>query len=731
MNLKKEFKILILPVLRGFPLLLTFMVLAFCLAQYAIRYMVPIYEASASIKLDNRELESGDYTLFDDGTSASTGSNFLTEVELFKSKSLREKVLNNLDFDVSYYRVGKVKRIELYRESPFILDYRMIDSSLYDKSYFLYYKGDGKFRMYADAEKNQYLYTLTFNKVYADSNRLSLRVRPNLTLLREKPEALRVGDFFEFKINATPTLVAGVDKSNFFVRPVDKEIYIVKLHYKNEVPEKAAAFLNELIRVYIETDQENKTAKASKTLEFIDRELDRIGDEMTDASRRLASYRKKHEIVNPKQETESILRQLNQYDINKIAIDLEEIELRNVHEFLKSDLSLTGFSPNFEAIKDDVFKNTFLQLKNMEIEKIELSKKYPETSLEMRTINRKINELKDFVTQSIDKKLINAEEKRSEIGASIDELQSRFKSYPGKERKLAMLQREFMLKEETYNYLTKRRMELSINSSADQPLHQVVDYAVVPKKPVSPNKALITGAAVFLSIIVSLILIYILNFFFATIRSVEDITDELDLPVIGTVNKQRKRALDASDPVLNLYTNIANLEFFEGRKMITVSSGDQNEGKTFIAERLGRLLASYGKRVLLIDMNFKTPRLKNIFAPSKTEEAKTNAPVPSANFPQPDFMYLAEDGNEMPSSLLFAPQTALLLSEMKNNYDVVLIDTAATSQRIDAAAAMRLSDLNLMVLRKGKSRVHRLKKHKAFLDAYNLENIHCVLNGTN
>lgn len=733
MNLQKEFKILILPVLRGFPLLLTIVVLAFFIANYAIRYMVPVYEAGASIKLDNREHGVWDYKLFEEGGNGSAGSNFLTEVEIFKSKSLRKRALENLDFDVSYYRVGKVKTIETYHDSPFLLDYRVIDSSLLDRDFFLFYKGNGQFRLYTDKEKNNYIHTLKLGKVYADNKGISLRLRPNLDLLKEKPDALKVGDLFMFKINSIHSLVNGIGSGNFFVRPVDKDVYVVKLHYKNEVPEKAATFLNELIRVYIANDQENKTAKASKTLAFIDDELDRIGGEMSSASRRLAAYRKKHEIVNPKQETESILRQMNQYEINRISIDIEELELRNIHEYLDSDQSLSSFSPDFASVKDDVFKNAFIRLKGLEYDKVELSKKYPETSLEVRTINRQIDKLKDFVVESIDKKLANAETKRVEIGASIDDLQSKFKSYPGKERKLAMLQRDFMLKEETFNYLTKKQMELSISRSAEHPLHQIVDYANVPEKPVSPNRALIIGAAVFVAMLVGLALIYLLNFFFASIQSVEEIRDELDLPVLGTISKEKMP--NQGEALLNLYHNIADTAFFDSPKIITIASSSRGVGKTYITQRLGTLLASYGKKVLLIDMNFQSPRLKQIFrmekAPSSAslpaESEASLAQVASKNL---DFVFLAGEESQMTSTLLFAPQTATFLTEMKNNYDVVLIDTADTDSQIDAAAAMRLSDLNLMIFRKGKSRLRKMKSCRDFIDSYKLKNIHCVLNGT-
>ena len=144
-------------------------------------------------------------------------------------------------------------------------------------------------------------------------------------------------------------------------------------------------------------------------------------------------------------------------------------------------------------------------------------------------------------------------------------------------------------------------------------------------------------------------------------------------------------------------------------------------------------MASYGKRVLMIDMNFESPKLKKIFtAPQHADKQIGEIPERQVNKignENLDFVFLAGEDKRMESTLLFAPQTATFLNEMKSNYNVVLIDTAATKTKVDAAAVMGISDLNLFVFRKGKSRIRNIKKCKLFMDAYNIDNVHFVLNG--
>ncbi len=732
MNIQKEFKLLVLPVLKGLPLLMTIVILAYFFAVYSIQYMVPVYEADASIKLDNREHIGGDYSLIEEKKNNVSGSNFLTEVEVFKSSALHKKALEQLPFQLSYHRIGKVKRIELFEDCPFIIDYKILDSIALDQPIFMAYKGNGRFRIFKNKAFSQYLRTIKFNQSFTDSTTISFRIRQNNKILKEKTESLKPGDHFSFTVNSIEELANEINQQNFFVRPVDKDVFVVKLHYKDDVPEKAALFLNKLIDVYIERDQENKFDKAAQNLDFIDKELERVREELMRSEKEMADFRQKNGIVNPLQETEAMLRQLNEYDMNEVTIGLKEVELQNIYNYLKSDEKIAGFSPDFDMIKDEVFENTFVDLKRLELKKTETLKKYPESSLEVQSINKSINELKDFVFQSVDKKLLNIQDIRGDIQLTINDLQRKFNSYPEKERKLVMLQRNNMLNEETYNFLTKKRTELAIANSSDLPLHQVIDYAVTPSQPVAPNRSLIIGVSLFLATIFGLILIFVLNYFFAKISTISDVTENIDLSFLGYVKKAKNNET-SFDSILNIYTSFHNNQFFNGPKMITVSSLATGDGKTFITEKLGRLLAGYGKRVLLIDMNFQSPKLKEIFTnPAENKEQINGIPEKQVNKigeENLDFVFLGGENKQMKSTLLFAPQTATFLNEMKANYDVVLIDTAALNKKIDSAAVMSLSDLNLFVFRKGKSKIRNLTKCKSFFEAYKIDNVQFVLNG--
>ena len=737
MNLKKEYKTLILPILKGLPFLVALLVFTFLVASKLIDYMQPEYQAVATVRIDNREDGLTDFVLFqqESAPSAPTTSGFLTEVEMFKSHVLKKEALKGLNFDVSYYRVGKVKERELFDERPFFIEYEINDEKLWGKKFYLEFWGKERFRLYKDKERKQFVKTIRFDKTYLDSKSLNLTIVPNLSLLDVKSTVLQPGDVFAFKINKLESLSRSINDNNFYVKPVNNDVHVVKLYYNHPVPEKATYFVNALADAYILSDQKNKESTANKTLEFIDQEIANIRTQLASAEKRLSRFRSTQGLIDTKQETDALLKQINSFDFQKLNLDLKEVELENLYDYIVSRQSLSDFSPDFEMINDDVLMHTYLKLKDLELAKTDMKTKYPESSTEVSAITAKIAHLKDFTLESIKKKLLNISEKRAEIGTSIENLHDKFKGYPDKERQLALLQRDFMLKEKTFEYLTEKRTELGIVQSSKLTYHRVVDYADVPIKPISPNKKLLIGVALLLMLLVGMGLVYIFDYFWKRVRTDEEIEEQFGTPLMATVEKSKKKQPNPMEPYLNLYTNLNNINMLSGGKIISICSTSPREGKSTITANFGKLLASFDKQVLLIDMNMETPMLHQFFKMENQagvddileRDAHAQSLVRTNGIPNLSLI-TAGNKSEATSTKVFSPKTASFLQKMRTEYDVVLIDTAAVAKRLDAAAIMRLCDANLFLFRKGKTKVRKLEVAQEFIKDYHIPNVYLVFN---
>lgn len=238
------------------------------------------------------------------------------------------------------------------------------------------------------------------------------------------------------------------------------------------------------------------------------------------------------------------------------------------------------------------------------------------------------------------------------------------------------------------------------------------------------------------------------------IRSAEDVTDELGLPILaripepprklrsqeelallvddGGVHSEAYRKLRVGFDLANLGTNAT---------LVMVTSSVDQEGKTTTIANLAVALAQVGRRVVVIDMDLRRPQLNRYFGleqfPGVTDVAVGGVPLDEALrsvalTKQPGkSAKRSTNGNGShasvsgvldvlpvgrpvpdPSAFIEGPAFHELLEQLKEQFDVVLIDTTPTLPVSDARALMRKVDAVLPVARLGTVNRHMLREFR-------------------
>ena len=605
--MKKEYQLLIVPVLKGLPIILLLLVAAITLASRLIIYTIPEYQSTGSIKIDNRNINLGDLAIFEeDGrTKGATSVDFLTEVEMFKSKKLKELTLQKLDFELEIFRVGKIKTTELFRNSPIKIGYDMLDDESYDQTYYLKYLGADQFLW----SKNKDIFQPANKLIIGDSIQMkgfNLVVEINESNLSKNKASLLENDIFSFRINSLKAQVNSINSSNYFVRSVDKKIQIINLYFQHKVPAKAEIFINTLMETYIENCKNEHQQEADNALNFIDQELSIVKKKLRQSEGRLVKYKTQKSIMNIKQETDATLKEMMQLEFQKVNYEMQKGELKRTFEHLANGNDLRDFAPNFEALKDPLFKEAFLKAQNLELEKQDLLMKYTIQSDQVQNIEIKINNLRTFIHESVKNTLDNITARQDEMIGAIANIGESIQDFPGKEQETIVLQREVKLNEQLYTSLIEKRMEIAVAKSANTVFHQIVDQAEVSLNPVSPNTTLFYGVAIFFALLLGIGISFLKHFLTAKIKTKNELVQLLDIPLIGSIAKTRKK----ENPINNLGNLYTNLELMKGEtgatkkvSTILISSMFTGEGKSFTVTNLAKIYASMGKKVLVIDMD--------------------------------------------------------------------------------------------------------------------------------
>jgi chain length determinant protein tyrosine kinase EpsG len=170
-------------------------------------------------------------------------------------------------------------------------------------------------------------------------------------------------------------------------------------------------------------------------------------------------------------------------------------------------------------------------------------------------------------------------------------------------------------------------------------------------------------------------------------------------------------------------------------KSIALVSPGEGEGKTFIAANLAVIFAQLGSRTLLVDLNFRAPRVHEIFQ-MKNNTGASSLIIKRVLFDQAvqktsiDSLDILTSGPKPPNplELLSWPDTRELIESLRDQYDIVIIDTPRFAASADAMVIATICDATLPVLLKGTTSQSAFGRLKKQLDNAGVKILGAVMN---
>jgi capsular exopolysaccharide synthesis family protein len=257
---------------------------------------------------------------------------------------------------------------------------------------------------------------------------------------------------------------------------------------------------------------------------------------------------------------------------------------------------------------------------------------------------------------------------------------------------------------------------------------RVIDPAVTPKVQSSPNKGRDTGIGGLLGLLIGIGGCILFTRLDTRVRSVEAVGSVTDTPVLGQIG--RLQANTDSRPVMVRATNTEDAESFRRARagmrfasvdkdvrIILVTSGVPGEGKTTFSVNLALAMAETNARVLLVDADFRRPRVAKALslegAVGLTTVLIDGVTLAEARRPYGTTsldLLLAGDVPPNPSELLSSARMAQILTELAAEYDVVIVDTAPVLSVADATFLAPHVDLTILMVDASKIRKAQLAR---------------------
>lgn len=584
------------PYLRGWAIIIGAMILAYAAASKYLNYVTPMYESTAKLRLADMNEGVPNSNLFKDLDVFATTQKINAEIELLKSSALIAKALSRIPFDVQIFRSGSIRKTELFRDSPVLIFPLQWQENLNDKTIKLTVDNDHAITL--TLESGEQFHGQLGDTLQIDNSRIHIAL--NEALVQSKKN-LQVADNYLFSVLSTEKQISLVN-SQIDIIAVDKDVPVIRISFKSSHPGKAALFPNALAEAYIEDYIENKYGAANVTVDFLNERITEISAKLDNSEQMILSYRDEKNITNIKQETETELRKISQLKIQQTNLKMSLEAIRDLETYVQSGKeNFLELAPNFEAFTDLLSTEIIKNIKQLQAEKRDLLLQYTPKDEKVAVVDAKIKDLTSYLIESISNTRKNLETKYNKLITDIETAELVFIDVPEKERMMTILNREFQIFQQSYDFLNQKKIEAEIAKAAKIAFHRIITPATVSPAPVSPNRAIIKIVSAILGLMGAVILIFIIHALKARVNDISTVESSSMIPIVAMVPK-----LKTSAEIDNFFVKtLAEWEvkgLLQEQNISCFTGFNNKHGVAFITQQLAAVLQKQQRNLLVIEI---------------------------------------------------------------------------------------------------------------------------------
>ncbi|HEX7365844.1 MAG TPA: polysaccharide biosynthesis tyrosine autokinase [Pelobium sp.] len=720
------------------------LVLFTCMAAALVylHFVKPSYEITATLIIKENKKSPDQPSALSQIDLVSSSKQIENEMEIIKSNNLIRQVIKELDLNIAYHKKDGLILTDLYKISPVkLIEFNPVlpaQGKTADKEKkrvaYIVIKDDKSFYLKTPDNK---LKECAFS-AYLSNPWGTWRLEPTPFLSEYKGATIQITFLDNEKLALEYQKAIDVSLTN-------KLSTSISLTLDDEIAQRGKDIINTLIYRYKRYGIEENELNAKATLAFLDSRLDSLTAELNVVERNIEEFKSSRGLTDISLESRINLENLQQNDkqLNEVNVKLNII--RGIENYVNAPDSRQAPAPL--EINDPALNYLVESLSKLQLQRDKLLAISPESNPDFDPLNRQIATTRASIKESVNNiksSLLNAQ---SKLLAYNQELEGAIKKIPTEERLLVSIKRQQAVKEGLYTYLLQKREEIAANYATLVSTVRVVDQAYASKAK-SSKKPLALAFALLLGLTLPIGIIYGRKLLGGKITALHQITNTVDIPVLGEIAFQRSKGLVSfktlhanlvTEQFRTLRTNLYQLfgDKLNGRITLVTSSFPQ-EGKTFISSNLGVTLAQIARKTVVLDMNFREPSLAEVFNLSPqsvgitdylNDHASLQEIIQKTDINPHLYVICSGAATSNPSELLEKTHFKSLITALQNNFDDIIINSAPAHLYPDAMIISRCADLTLYLIRQGVTSKDELEFIKGLSEKSQLNNIQILFNG--
>lgn len=582
------------PLWTGLPLVALTTGLSLAAAWQYLRYATPLYESTAKIKLADQNEGLLNTTLLKNLDVFSGDNRTSAEVELVRSPLLLNRALDRLPFDLSTYRVGKVRTSELYRASPVLATLRLRNPKWAGETFDLRVDNVGDVRLTAPSGERA---TGHLGDTLRLSGGATVFLASNDSLLRARPD-LGVADHYQLVPHDRQQLLDDV-AARLDVTTTDHNVPVLRISYQSQVPQKAADLVNVLSEEYLDDYLATKYKVVNSAAQSIGEQLKTVRRTLAHSEDTVQQYRDRQRIVNIKQETDTDLHKVAELKVQRANLQMSLAAANDLYKYMSDGRrSALDMAPNFEAFNDMLSTDIIKKIKDLQAEKHDLLLHFTPEDEKVKTVDLKLADLNGYLLESIRNTRTNLTIKSRELDRAIAQAEGAFVGLPTREKQLSSLTRDFQLNEKLYTFLREKETEAEIAKASPTSYHRIIAQGLVPTEPATPRRGFVLVLSGFLGLLLGVALAYLLAAVRATPGDADGVQKETRTPLAAIIPRLGGGLAGRLAFFTQLATRLALKGLLVPGTKLVVSAFGEHEGQRFVFEHLRATLAAQGLSTL-------------------------------------------------------------------------------------------------------------------------------------
>jgi tyrosine-protein kinase Etk/Wzc len=528
-------------------------------------------------------------------------------------------------------------------------------------------------------------------------------------------------------------------------------VKVVGIDFTDRSPLGAARFVEMLMQAYLDRRQSWKTEEATRAESFVSTQVAGMKEALDDAERKLADYKKSSNVVSLSDEAKGMVDQIGKYEEQRVAARLQVAQFGQIQDLLKQpnapieqylvgegeDPVLAGLSGNLAQAQQ-------------ELRRIEdrFTPDAPAAREQKSQVDGQLRVVKNYVIGRYNR----AQKQLDSVNEMIGQFEKKLKTVPGAELDLARLARHTEVLSKMYSFLLERQQQAGVTKASTISRNRILDGADTPRREDSPAAGIRLLVGTLLGLLLGTLFVVLRRMLAPTFQTEGELRRVLgDRPVLATVpdtdqartDRRPKSAIAAgfaapasafsSDPgsmfaesFRHLRTNLYYNDRERSERVVLITSPTPGDGKTLCTFSLAAALASDERRVLVIEGDMRRsavlegqatrtgalkPQSLGLSSVLRRRSHWTDVvraiPTSCGTFD----LIAAGATPPSPAELLSGAHFQALLADVRQNYELVIIDSPPFPLVADALIMAMHVDRVISVVRPGNTNRRAAEEH--------------------